>query len=77
MLLLLFCWHEDSFFCCCFIFFKSLYRLITKMKIFVGNSSSSKSLVDLNKEYRLVDMQKYGNLINLNDGTKMCVCDLM
>ena len=47
------------------------------MKIFVGNSSSSKSLVDLNKEYRLVDMQKYGNLINLNDGTKMCVCDLM
>ena len=32
--------------------------------MYIGNSSSSKSLIDLNKEYRLVDMQKYGNFDN-------------
>ena len=31
---------------------------------YLGSSSSSKSLVDLNREYRLVDMQKFGNFFS-------------
>lgn len=39
----------------------------------LGHSASSKSLIDLNKEYRLVDMQKTGKCFGVIDRFE-CFC---